>query len=178
VVRITPEIPHPDPVTVYHLGTRRVEQELTSPAKETRADRKMSGDRRSLGEIILEPEGSEPVSEDEFDFGPDGGEEVNETASRANSRGSVSPEEREVSDSNAGEQEERSSDSEDERDDLENNHRKILPLSQTVTVFDKKVNIGFDSGSTVSVISQSADVPYIFKKVEEVGIAPVEGGCV
>jgi hypothetical protein len=106
----------------------------------------------------------------------DGGEEVNETASRANSRGSESPEEEEVSGSDAGEPEEESSDSEDERENLESDHRKMLPLSQTVTVFKKKVNICFDNGSTISVISRSVDVPYIFKKVEEVGIAPVEEG--
>jgi hypothetical protein len=53
-----PKILHPDPVTVHHLGSRQVEQELTSPAKKTRADLKMSGDGKSLGEIILEPEGT------------------------------------------------------------------------------------------------------------------------
>jgi hypothetical protein len=42
----------------------------------------MSGNGRSLGEIILEPADAEPVSEDEFDFGPDGGEEVNEAAKK------------------------------------------------------------------------------------------------
>jgi hypothetical protein len=148
-----PGILHPDPVTVHHLGIRWVEQELTSPAGETRADQKMLGDGRLPGEIILEPEGTEPVWEDEFDFGPYGGEEVNESASRANLMDSESPGEEETSGSDAGGPEEESSDSEDERENPENNRRKMLPLSQTVTVFDKKVNICFDSGSTISVIS-------------------------
>jgi hypothetical protein len=78
-------------VIVHHLGFRWAKQKSTRPAEKTWANKKMSGNRRSLGEIILEPAGAEPVSEDEFDFGPDGGEEVNEAASRTNSRGSRSP---------------------------------------------------------------------------------------
>jgi hypothetical protein len=174
-----PGILYPDPVIVHHLGTRWANQKLTSPAGEAWADQKMSCDGRSLGEIILEPEGAEPVSEDEFDFGPDGGEEVNETAPQSDSRGSESPKEEEKSGSDAGEPEDESSEEDshsESENENENNHRKMLLLSQTVTVFDKKVNICFDSGSTISVINNSADVPYIFKKVEEVGIAPVEGG--
>jgi hypothetical protein len=179
-----PRILHPDPVIVHHLGYRWIKQEATRPDKESRANKKISGNGRSLCKIILEPAGTEPVSEDEFDFGPDGGEEVNEAASETNSRSSESSNEEETSGSEAGVPEDESSDeeshfnSEDKLENPDNDYRKMLSLRQTVTVFDKKLNVCFDRGFTVSVISQSADIPYIFKNVKEDGIARWWEGCV
>jgi hypothetical protein len=84
-------------VIVHHLGIRWTKQKFTSFAKKLWASKKMAGDGSSLGEIILEPVDAEPVSEDEFDFGPDGGEEVNEETAEAELRGVDSSDEEEPS---------------------------------------------------------------------------------
>jgi hypothetical protein len=64
-------------VIVHHLGIRWTKQKFTCFAKRLWASEKMAGDGRSLGEIILGPADAEPVSEDEYDFGPDKGQEAN-----------------------------------------------------------------------------------------------------
>jgi hypothetical protein len=67
-------------------------------------------------------------------------------------------------------------DSDDESINPGNDYRKMLTLGQTVTLFDQQVNICYDSGSTVSVLSADVHIPGILEDVKKAETTPAGGG--
>jgi hypothetical protein len=58
----------------------------------------------------------------------------------------------------------------------DDDQRKVLSLSQTVTVNGQPVNICYDNGATMSMLSSECSIPNIVKGNHEIGMDPVGGG--